>query len=163
MENLWTPWRFHYIKTASSGDDCVFCRILESGIEKDPENLIVHRGKHSFVILNRFPYTSGHLMIVMYRHISSLSAAKPEEMQEMMLLAQQCEKCLAEIYKPEGFNIGINVGKCAGAGVESHLHLHIIPRWIGDSNFVAAAGQTRIIPELLESTYQKVLQGLKNR
>jgi ATP adenylyltransferase len=83
-------------------------------------------------------------------------------MQEMMLLAQQCEKCLADIYKPEGFNIGINVGKCAGAGVESHLHLHVIPRWIGDSNFVATAGQTRIVPELLESTYQKVIQGLKN-
>lgn len=99
-------------------------------------------------------------MVVQYRHISALSAAEPAEIQEMMLLAQRCEKCLEDIYKPEGFNIGINVGKCAGAGVESHLHLHVIPRWVGDSNFVAAAGQTRIIPEFLESTYQKLLQAL---
>ena len=160
MENLWTPWRFHYINSASSCEGCVFCRIIESGMGNDPENLIVYRGKHSFVILNRFPYTSGHLMVVLYRHISTLSAAEPAEIQEMMLLAQRCEKCLADIYKPEGFNIGINVGKCAGAGVESHLHLHVIPRWVGDSNFVAAVGQTRIIPELLEATYQKVLQRL---
>ena len=160
MENLWTPWRFHYINSANSAEGCVFCRILASGTENDPENLIVHRGAHSFVILNRFPYTSGHLMVVLYRHIGTLSSAEPEEIQEMMLLAQRCEKCLADIYKPEGFNIGINIGKCAGAGVESHLHLHLIPRWTGDSNFVAASGQTRIIPELLETTYQKILQSL---
>ena len=99
-------------------------------------------------------------MVVLYRHISTLSSAEPEEIQEMMLLAQRCETCLAGIYKPEGFNIGINIGKCAGAGVESHLHLHLIPRWTGDSNFVATSGQTRIIPELLETTYKKILKSL---
>lgn len=130
-------------------------------MEKDSENLIVHRGQHSFVILNRFPYTSGHLMIVLYRHSSTLSSSEPQEIREMMSLAQRCEESLADIYRPEGFNIGFNIGKCAGAGVEGHLHLHVIPRWVGDSNFVATAGQTRIIPELLETTYEKVLQGLK--
>lgn len=161
MENLWTPWRFQYIKSADSPEGCVFCRILECGEAKDPENLIVHRGQHSFVILNRFPYTSGHLMVVLFRHVSNLSSTGPDELREMMRLAQRCEECLAEIYRPEGFNMGFNIGKCAGAGVEGHLHLHVIPRWIGDSNFVATAGQSRIIPELLETTYEKVLQCLK--
>ena len=161
MENLWTPWRFQYIKSADSSEGCVFCRILESGEAEDPENFIIHRGQHSFVILNRFPYTSGHLMVVLYRHVRSLSSTEPDELREMMGLAQRCEECLAEIYRPDGFNMGFNIGKCAGAGVEGHIHLHIIPRWIGDSNFVATAGQTRIIPELLETTYEKVLQGLK--
>lgn len=161
MENLWTPWRFHYINSPDSVEGCVFCRILECREEQDRENLIVHRGEKTFVILNRFPYTSGHLMVVAYRHVSTLSAAEPEEVQEMMLLARKAEACLAEIYHPEGFNIGINVGRCAGAGVESHLHLHVIPRWAGDSNFVATAGQTRIIPELLETTYAKILKGFR--
>lgn len=162
MENLWTPWRFHYISASNPPDGCVFCRILDSGPDKDPENLIVHRGKHCFVILNRFPYTSGHLMVVACRHISSLSEADPEELHELMLMARRCEKALKGIYNPEGFNIGINLGKCAGAGVESHLHLHVIPRWTGDSNFVAVSGQTRIIPELLEDTFNKVSKCFKN-
>ena len=134
----------------------MFCRILEEGPEKDPENLVVHRARRSFVILNRFPYTSGHLMIVALRHIATLNEAEPGELQEIMLLARRCEAGLKRIYRPEGFNIGINIGKCAGAGVEGHLHLHVIPRWPGDSNFVGSAGQTRIIPELLEDTYRKV-------
>lgn len=162
MENLWTPWRFHYIKTAGKSDGCVFCRILEEGEAGDLENLIVYRGEHSFAILNRFPYTSGHLMVVAYRHIASLSEAEPREIQEMALLARKFEQVLAELYHPEGFNIGFNIGRCAGAGVEGHLHLHVIPRWIGDTNFVGAAGQTRIIPELLETTYQKITCHLRN-
>jgi len=158
MENLWTPWRFHYIKSADAAEGCVFCRIIESPAERDAENLVVHRDSRSFLVLNRYPYTSGHLMVVANRHIRSLTEAEPAELEEIMKLARRAEGILSEIYHPEGFNIGINIGKCAGAGVEGHLHLHLIPRWIGDSNFAATAGQTRIIPELLETTYQKVLE-----
>lgn len=157
MENLWTPWRFHYIKSADNAGGCVFCRIVEAPTQEDAENLVVFRDRRSFLVLNRFPYTSGHLMIVANRHIRSLSEAEPTELEEIMKLASRAEGLLAEIYRPEGFNIGMNIGKCAGAGVEGHLHLHVIPRWTGDSNFVAVAGQTRIIPELLETTYQKLL------
>lgn len=118
--------------------------------------MVICRRDHSFVILNRYPYTSGHLMVVARRHIKNLSDARSEELSEIMNLASRAEACLTEVYKPEGFNVGFNIGKCAGAGVDSHLHLHVIPRWMGDSNFVATAGQTRVIPELLETTYSKV-------
>ncbi|HOM99275.1 MAG TPA: HIT domain-containing protein [Acidobacteriota bacterium] len=163
MENLWTPWRFHYLKQAAEQDDCVFCRLISDPPEKDRENLVVYRGRRVFVVLNRFPYTSGHLLIVTRRHIANLVEAEDEELSETILEARRWQKILTEVYSPDGFNIGFNLGRCAGAGVAGHLHLHVVPRWSGDSNFVAVIGQTRVIPELLETTYEKLSSAVHNR
>jgi ATP adenylyltransferase len=162
MDHLWTPWRFQYISTGPQKKECVFCSILKDGVDHDQENLILKRARHNFVILNRFPYTSGHLLIVLYRHIADLTETSTEEKTEIIELASECESALREIYHPEGFNIGFNLGKCAGAGVECHLHMHLVPRWVGDSNMVSVLSQTRIIPEELETTYRKLLPILKN-
>jgi len=163
MDHLWTPWRFHYISTGTQQSGCVFCSILGDEVEQDQNHFILKRARHCFIILNRFPYTSGHLLIVLYRHIADLAEASLEERQEMIELASECEKALRKIYRPEGFNIGFNLGKCAGAGVECHLHMHIVPRWTGDSNLVSVLSQTRIIPEDLETTYNKLLPILTKR
>jgi len=159
MDHLWTPWRYQYISSAGKPEGCIFCAFQDE--DKDKENLILVRRSHSFVILNRFPYTSGHLMVVARRHIPSPTDATPEELQEMILTARDFQAALEATYHPDGFNIGFNVGKSAGAGVAGHLHLHIVPRWQGDSNFVAVLGETRIIPEDLETTYQKLSDYLK--
>jgi ATP adenylyltransferase len=156
MDHLWTPWRFKYISSTSEADGCVFCQILAEDKEKDSENLVLTRQPKTFVILNRFPYTSGHLLIVVRRHIPTLGEAAPEELEEIILLAQLSEKALREVYKPDGFNMGFNIGKCAGAGVAGHLHLHVLPRWVGDSNVVSVVGQTRVIPEELGTTFEKL-------
>jgi ATP adenylyltransferase len=163
MDNLWTPWRFHYLESAAGKDECVFCRILSDGPVADPEHFILVRGIHCFVILNRFPYTSGHLMVVLFRHIANLQDCEGPELQEMIRWAQSSEEILRRAYSPEGFNIGFNIGQCAGAGVAGHLHMHVVPRWTGDANFVSVIGQTRTIPEELEDTYRKLLPGFQNR
>jgi ATP adenylyltransferase len=155
MDRLWTPWRFEYIRGISESEECVFCRILSQ--HRDSENLVLWRGRHAFIILNLFPYTSGHLLIVANRHISFLSEASAEELHAIFDSAQRCEQALASEYKPDGFNLGFNLGKAAGAGVAHHLHMHLLPRWAGDSNFVSIVGETRVLPEELPRSYSRLL------
>jgi ATP adenylyltransferase len=155
VEHLWTPWRFQYITGVDKNPDlCVFCEALKRNA--DEEMLIVYRGRKNFLILNLYPYTTGHMMIVPYRHIPLLSNAQEEELHEMMGLAKQCQMALAEVYQPQGFNLGINLGRCAGAGVADHLHMHVLPRWAGDTNFMSVIGEARVIPEDLNTTYNKL-------
>jgi ATP adenylyltransferase len=160
VDVLWSPWRYDYIKSGEGKsplveDGCVFCRILNSPVS-DEEKFILHRAGHNFVILNIYPYVSGHLMIVPFAHLSDLDLAAKEITDEMMDLAKRCQTALREIYRPNGMNLGMNFGKAAGAGVAEHFHLHILPRWIGDANFMTAIGQTRTIPESLQTTYEKL-------
>ena len=155
MDYLWTPWRFDYIRKLSHDDThCVFCRMLSE--DRDESNYILHRSKNLYLVLNLFPYTSGHILIVANRHISCLSDAGTEELHEFSELAQKCEAALRGEYRPEGFNVGFNIGRSAGAGVEHHLHMHVLPRWTGDSNFVSTVAETRVIPEELSITYQRL-------
>lgn len=156
MDYLWTPWRYQYISKSGDGGVCVFC-VAGRGSD-DRHSLVVHRGKHNFVILNRYPYTSGHLMVVPYDHVATLSEATDEAAMEMMSLARLSEKHLRTLYKPDGMNLGMNLGKSAGAGIAGHVHLHILPRWTGDTNFMTVVGETRILPEDLEITWEKVKQ-----
>ena len=153
MKHLWSPWRMSYIESHKQ-DGCVFCQALEQ--EDGPENLIATRGKTSFVILNRYPYTSGHIMVLPYVHVPTLEELKAETRVEMIELVTKGTQVLQSIYKPEGFNVGINIGEAAGAGIEEHIHIHIVPRWMGDTNFMSAVGETRILPEDLKDTYKKV-------
>jgi ATP adenylyltransferase len=160
MDRLWTPWRFDYISKVDQAPSCVFCRILNES--DDAANLVLFRGKSLFVILNLFPYTSGHLLIVANRHISFLSEATPAELHEIIAMSQQCENALRQEYHPNGYNLGFNLGRAAGAGVDHHLHMHVLPRWVGDSNFVSVVGETRILPEELATTHKRLLPYFKN-
>lgn len=154
MDHLWSPWRYRYIATADKVEGCVFCRIRDA--MKDDENYVVARGQLNFVILNLFPYTSGHLMVVPYEHTASFADLNAAAMAEMMVLAQQAQRALESEYHPDGFNIGMNLGRAAGAGVADHLHLHVVPRWSGDANFVSIVGETRVLPEDLAMTCAKL-------
>lgn len=140
-------------------ENCVFCTETEQ--PDSPENLIVQRGQRAFVIINRYPYTSGHLMIVPYDHQPSLELLDAETRAEMMELTAQAILVLRQVYLPQGFNVGVNIGEPAGAGIAEHVHLHIVPRWTGDTNFMSALGQTRVLPELLEDTYLRVRSAWK--
>jgi ATP adenylyltransferase len=157
MDYLWTPWRSTYMKEKRDQSRCVFC--AAAAADADQENLIVHRGAACFVILNRYPYTSGHLMIAPYAHVSRLQQVDETTTSELMHLARRGERILEEIYRPEGLNLGMNLGEAAGAGIEQHIHLHVLPRWRGDANFMTSVANTRIIPEALEDTYTKVQRG----
>ncbi len=159
MDRLWTPWRFEYIRTADKETSCVFCRILNESC--DQENLVLFRGEHSFILMNLYPYTSGHLLVAANRHISFLSDALPEELAEIIQLGRRCETVLGHEYHPHGYNMGFNLGRAAGAGVDRHLHMHVVPRWTGDSNFVSIVGETRTLPEELPNTYKRLLQHFK--
>ncbi|HVF88726.1 MAG TPA: HIT domain-containing protein [Blastocatellia bacterium] len=154
MEHIWSPWRYKYIASAGREPGCVFCRAINDN--DDLERLVVHRGQMNFVILNLFPYTSGHLMIVPYEHAASLAEVSPETTSEMMELAKRAQRALEAEYNPDGFNVGMNLGRSAGAGVADHLHLHVVPRWTGDANFVSIIGETRVLPEDLPTTYDKL-------
>ncbi len=160
MDYIWTPWRYQYMKEAASGNqpECIFCEAVARN--KDAETLIVHRGKKAFVILNRFPYTSGHVMIVPYAHVAELNLCEPGTLDEIMRLTQPVETALRANYQPDGMNLGMNLGRAAGAGVVGHLHLHMLPRWIGDSNFMTVTGETRVHPEDLKTTYERLSKAL---
>jgi ATP adenylyltransferase len=157
MDFLWTPWRYRYLADAGKDERCIFCDALKAG---DDKAHIVLRAELNFVILNKFPYTSGHVMVVPYAHIGELAAATPETLAEMMRIVQRVQAALAAIYKPEGFNLGMNLGRCAGAGVTGHLHMHLLPRWVGDANFMTTVSETRLEPEDLDTTFNKLRQQL---
>jgi ATP adenylyltransferase len=134
--------------------DCIFCDALSRN--RDEETLVVHRAKNSFIILNRYPYTSGHVMLVPYAHVADLASCGAEALAEIMQLAQRVEKAFHSLYKPDGINLGMNLGRAAGAGVAGHVHLHVLPRWFGDTNFMTVAGETRVHPEELSVTYSRL-------
>jgi len=155
MDYLWTPWRYQYMaEAAGKQTGCIFCEALERN--NDEETRIVLRGVKNFVILNRYPYTSGHVMIVPYAHVAELQNCDAATPTEMMQIAQRVAAVLAAEYKPDGANLGMNLGRAAGAGVAGHLHLHILPRWFGDSNFMTVTGETRVHPEDLDNTYERL-------
>ncbi|HWC98487.1 MAG TPA: HIT domain-containing protein [Candidatus Sulfopaludibacter sp.] len=154
MDYLWTPWRYQYITTSDRPCECVFCSAATN--PDDHETFVVHRATYNFVILNRFPYTSGHVMVVPMQHIATLEELSDEALVEMFRLGRECERHLRAEYHPEGLNLGMNIGKSAGAGIAGHLHLHVLPRWTGDTNFMTVIGETRILPEDLELTWQRL-------
>jgi len=154
MEHLWSPWRYRYISAVDDQPGCVFCLVLAQG--KDADNFIIHRARLNFVILNLFPYTSGHLMVAPYAHVGSLASVDSATSTEMIELAKRAQLALEAEYRPDGFNIGMNLGRSAGAGVAEHVHLHVVPRWSGDANFVSIVGETRVLPEDLATTYEKL-------
>jgi ATP adenylyltransferase len=158
MEILWSPWRFRYVSEGVKAEDCIFCQVAAADPAGDREHLILCRGRRNFVLLNLFPYTTGHTMIAPYAHVANLSDLDAETLQEMMELAQRAHHALEMAYHPEGYNLGMNLGRCAGAGVADHIHLHLLPRWTGDSNFMTVVGETRVQPEALPSTYNKLLR-----
>jgi ATP adenylyltransferase len=157
VDVLWSPWRYDYITKSGSAktSGCVFCDILHNSAS-DEENFIVSRAEFNFVILNIYPYTSGHVMVVPYKHLAHVSDGSPEATNEMMELTKRAQSVITEAYKPDGINLGMNLGQAAGAGVAEHYHMHVLPRWVGDANFMTAIGQTRTIPESLEDTYKKL-------
>jgi len=154
MDHIYSPWRKEYFDRDKSNPSCVFCEAIKQ--PDSAENLIIFRGKFAFVILNRYPYTSGHLMVVPYLHSSVLSELKGDVLLEMMQLTQKAVSVLGQEYQPQGFNIGMNLGAVAGAGIIEHLHMHVVPRWNGDANFISVIGQTRVLPETLEETYERL-------
>lgn len=151
MERLFTPWRLAYVTGVSEAQGCVFCAARHVELDA-PDSLVVHRGAACFVVLNLYPYNNGHLMVVPDRHVGSLDALTLEERTELMELTRRSEVALTEVYHPHGLNVGINLGKAAGAGVLDHLHVHLVPRWNGDTNYMTVVGETRVLPESLEQT-----------
>ncbi|MFZ0303069.1 MAG: HIT domain-containing protein [Terracidiphilus sp.] len=184
MDHLWTPWRYAYVTSADSSEragvpaalstwpgdlGCVFCNLIASidyaiahGMEQSKAEAaggLILRGNYSFICLNAFPYTSGHLMAMPYAHLDRLAALSLETAHELMYLAQKTERVLERVYQPHGFNFGLNVGKAGGAGVAGHIHLHAMPRWLGDTNFMTTVGETRVLPEDLETTWRRLREG----
>lgn len=154
MEVLWAPWRIEYI-LGPKPDHCVFCipPSSEATPQNDAERLVLYRAKHCFVIMNKFPYTNGHLMITPYRHMMDLGDLKTDESHEIMDVIRHCSNILKACFKPHGLNVGLNVGEAAGAGIREHMHFHMVPRWNGDSSFMALSNETRVIPQHIDSTY----------
>jgi ATP adenylyltransferase len=160
MDYLWTPWRYAYVSTAEKAVGCVFCNAVKVG--DDEKMLIVHRGRHCFIILNAYPYTPGHAMIVPYEHLDQLQNLPPDAAAEMMQLSQRMEAVLRQLYILDGINLGMNIGKAAGAGIAGHIHMHILPRWVADSNFMTVVGETRLLPETLEETWRRMSAAFSN-
>ena len=162
MKRLWTPWRMSYLKAPKeSKGGCIFCDKIRQNRSKDRENLVVWRGKRAFAVLNLYPYSNGHLMVAPYRHTGELESLDGATLQEMMLLVGESIRALRRMMNPQGFNVGANLGRVAGAGVEDHVHLHIVPRWGGDASFMPVLADVRIIPELLPQTYDGLLEAFK--
>ena len=157
-ERLWTPWRMEYIRRGEGGEagGCIFCDFPAAGEDKDEANHLLARGKVSFALLNAFPYNPGHLMVAPYRHVGDYTELTAEELAEIMALAGDAIRALSEESGPHGYNLGMNLGQVAGAGIADHLHLHLVPRWGGDTNFMPVVGQTKVLPELLAETYQRL-------
>jgi len=156
MKILWTPWRMEYI-SGPKPEGCLFCTKQQEPREKDRQNYILHRGATCYILLNLFPYTNGHMMIAPYQHVASLEGLDDKSLHEMMALVRASVAALNKDLSPAGFNIGMNLGKIAGAGIADHLHIHVVPRWQGDVNFMSVLAETRLIPETLDVTYDKLL------
>lgn len=156
MERLWTPWRMAYIKGDERFDGCVFCDLPALDAENDESSLILARGDAAFVIMNKYPYNSGHLMVAPYSHTADYGQVSEAEHAQIAALTKRCVAALTELYHPEGFNIGLNLGRAGGAGIVDHLHSHIVPRWSGDTNYMTTVAQTKVLPETLEQTYAKL-------
>jgi ATP adenylyltransferase len=163
MKRLWTPWRMAYLKAPkkSKARGCIFCNKVRARPSKDRSNLVVVRGERAFVALNLYPYTNGHLMIAPYQHTGKLESLDGETLQEMMLLVGTSIRALRRMMKPQGFNVGINLGRVAGAGVEDHVHIHVVPRWGGDTNFMPVLADVRMIPELLPQTRERLVEAFQ--
>jgi ATP adenylyltransferase len=154
MDRLWSPWRYRYVSTAECATGCIFCD--KPAANADADNLIVYRGHRCFVLLNLYPYTAGHVMVAPYAHVGTLQQADEETVAEVMSLTKRTERHLRTVYNAPGFNIGMNIGACAGAGVAGHIHMHVLPRWAGDANFMTTIAETRVVPEDLSVTFEKL-------
>lgn len=159
MDRLWSPWRYRYVTTAAPSDPCIFC--AKAASDKDAENYVVLRAERNFLLLNLYPYTNGHLMIAPYEHVPTLGEAHPETLAEMMRLTVRVERALRDTYGPDGINLGMNLGAAAGAGVAGHIHMHVLPRWGGDASFMTTVAETRVLPEDLATTYEKLRSALR--
>jgi ATP adenylyltransferase len=159
MKNLWAPWREDYVKNVDKLKGCFLCNCLKT--KSELKNLIVYKGKHSFIVLNRYPYNNGHLMIAPFKHIGNIEDLSEDEAKEIFLLGRKIIPILKEVYNAQGFNVGLNLGRCAGAGVVDHLHLHIVPRWEGDTNYMPVVGATKIIPESIEESYKRIKSAIQ--
>lgn len=181
MDYLWSPWRYRYVTSTpepssdarsgkSTGDKsaCLFCRIAAESAtpsathSNDRANYVVHRAERNFILLNRYPYATGHLMIAPYEHVATLEGSSTETLEELIRLAQRAEAVLRRVYRAGGLNLGFNIGECAGAGVAGHIHMHVLPRWHGDTSFITTTGETRVLPEDLETTYEKLSEALRS-
>ena len=154
MDHLWSPWRYQYVQKERTGSGCVFC--LAAASREDQDNLVVYRGRNNLVMLNLYPYSTGHLMVVPYQHVDNLQDATRETLEEMILLVREAQRHLGEIYRAPGINLGMNLGESAGAGIAEHIHMHVLPRWPGDTNFMTTVAETRVLPEDLPSTWRKL-------
>ena len=154
MKRLWAPWRMKYIEQADKTEGCIFCTLPAEN--KDEEKLILHRGKTAFIMLNSFPYNNGHLMVAPFKHTADMQDLEDEELLEIQRLLRYAIRLLTETMHPDGFNIGVNLGLTAGAGVADHIHWHIVPRWNGDTNFMPVVADTKVLPDSLQSTYKKL-------
>lgn len=159
MNVLYSPWRMDYI-LSQKADECIFC--VKPQTDDDAKQFIVYRSSYCFVILNVYPYNNGHIMVVPFKHVSSLNLLETDELNDLFQTVSLCEHVLRKVYKPDGMNIGINIGKTAGAGIEEHIHVHIVPRWQGDVNFMNSIGGVRVIPEAFERTYQMIKEQFDN-
>lgn len=155
MRRLWTPWRLEFIR-GERPSTCVFCD--KANDNKDRDNLVLFRGEHNYIIMNLYPYTNGHLMVIPYGHAQSMDCLDPKVINEMMGLVNRCLIATRKAMSPHGFNVGANIGKAAGAGIEEHFHMHVVPRWQGDHNFMPVLSNTQLIPEMLRATYDRLLE-----
>lgn len=157
MDILWSPWRNQYVTAAQRETGCIFCRLAEGrGEEFDAAHFVLFRGARCFIVLNLFPYTSAHLMVVPYVHVAVLADLDKPTSDELMDLTKRAQQAVGEEYKPDGYNLGMNLGRAAGAGVAGHVHLHLMPRWTGDTNFMTTVGEVRVLSESLPETYRKL-------
>jgi len=164
MKRLWAPWRIEYILDENKNKTCLFCDIsaMRSNIRADKKNLILHRGKHCFILMNKYPYNNGHLMVVPYFHASTFDGLSDDALFEIIKTMKLSVDILKKALHPDGFNLGLNFGKIAGAGMESHMHVHIVPRWSGDTDSMPIIAETRVMPEHIRKTYSKLMKLFKN-
>jgi ATP adenylyltransferase len=160
MDIMYTPWRYDYVSTVDDRTGCIFCE--KSADDKDRENLVVYRAEKCFAILNLFPYSSGHLMVAPYKHTGTIEDLDIDTLAEMMTVVQKCMKATREAFGNEGFNIGINIARIAGAGITEHVHMHVVPRWAGDANFMPVVGQTRVLPLALDQVWERLTEKLRS-
>lgn len=161
MERLWAPWRKHYVVVKKKMSVCIFCRALRAPRRQDPKNLVLYRSRFGFIILNLYPYNSGHLMVVPKRHVATLEKLNRAERLDFLKLHDLALQILRKALRPQGFNLGLNLSRSGGAGVLNHLHLHIVPRWMGDTNFMPVMTGTKVISDSLDGTYQRLRRFLK--